>query len=104
MRMANQKITVENISSSSRTSGGGSTPAFAARYTDEPCRIDWKTGSEVNADGTRRYFQEANVYMDVKEVDLADRISYGGKYYNIISVVDMAGHGHMQRVRMRLKE
>lgn len=104
MRLANHKITINQISSSARTSDGGAIPTYSARHADEPVRIDWKTGIETAEDGTRRSFQEANIYMDIKTVALSDQVVYDGTTYDIISVVDMAGHGFMQRLRVRLKE
>lgn len=71
---------------------GGAVKAWTVKYRDVPCRMDQRQGRENNGAGGYQYYTKNIVSLPVMYAIMpAERILYGGNYYNVVSVNEGSG-------------
>lgn len=80
----NESITIQRLSGSSVDDRGLSTATFADNETSVQCRIEHRTGEEINVDG-RQEVNDVFLITIRPEIDITtqDRIVWDSEYYDV---------------------
>lgn len=65
---------------------GGWTEVETVTYANEPCRINWSSGSERIYFDKNTYFRDGKIYCRVLTVTVENIIQYDGVNYEIVNV------------------
>ena len=81
----NAKVNIFRITKTSNNMGGW-TEAEANAYTNLPCRIVWKKGSEKILFDKTTHVLDARLYCRVVTITTKDRVEYNSEKYEIVDI------------------
>lgn len=83
---------------STRSTAGGESRSYAASLTNIAARVQPMSGSEVVRYGRDNTRNMVRVYTGDQDIVPTDRISFGGKYYDIIEVSNLQSADVLLRI------
>ncbi len=81
----NSKVNIFRLIRASDGAGGW-TEVLNVLYSNLPCRIVWKTGTEKIQFNKDTHYVDAKLYCRVVDITRKDRVEYEGKTYEIVDV------------------
>jgi len=80
--------TVDVLRVTSTNTALGQSETVTTHIENLPCRLQWASGSERREFGKTGKIKDCSMYCSVVDVTQEDRISYNGKTYEILNIVN----------------
>lgn len=97
----NSKIDIKRIARTSDSMGGW-TEAKTIIYRNQPCRINWKSGSERIQFDKNTYYRDGTIYCRVINITVRDLVVFNTVEYEIMDTANVDEVGKYMTINIRL--